>query len=233
MTCPPRKTLRQETSIHARSITLSSNRLGVIAKLDLIEARRRSCRAGGLQARKRPHIARGAYDPERVQGMLAGPHSGGSGYSCMEGVLYFVESRERVPVIFDQELRDLTMSALHGLRGVALGGRIPAPLEDSPKCPRCSLVGICLPDEVNFLKRGETPPRAIAIGLTESLPALRASSQGEGCQGRRQSGSHRGRQGRCAAAPGGNFSGRPSGKRLHDDTDPARTDAPRNSRRLA
>ena len=28
---------------------------------------------------------------------------------------------------------------------------IPPPLEDSPKCPRCSLVGICLPDEVTFL----------------------------------------------------------------------------------
>lgn len=28
------------------------------------------------------------------------------------------------------------------------------PLVDSPKCPRCSLVGICLPDEVSLL-RGE------------------------------------------------------------------------------
>ena len=28
---------------------------------------------------------------------------------------------------------------------------MPAPLVDSPKCPRCSLVGICLPDETNWL----------------------------------------------------------------------------------
>ena len=35
---------------------------------------------------------------------------------------------------------------------MASGGEIPPPLEDSPKCPRCSLVGICLPDEVSFLK---------------------------------------------------------------------------------
>ena len=27
----------------------------------------------------------------------------------------------------------------------------PPPLDDSPKCPRCSLVGICLPDETNLL----------------------------------------------------------------------------------
>ena len=32
-------------------------------------------------------------------------------------------------------------------RDVAASGRIPAPLADSPKCPRCSLVSICLPDE--------------------------------------------------------------------------------------
>jgi CRISPR-associated protein Cas1 len=29
----------------------------------------------------------------------------------------------------------------------------PTPLVDSPKCPRCSLAGICLPDEINTLAR--------------------------------------------------------------------------------
>ena len=37
---------------------------------------------------------------------------------------------------------------------MAAQGEIPPPLEDSPKCPRCSLVGICLPDEVTFLRGG-------------------------------------------------------------------------------
>src|SRR3546814_8138036 len=99
------------------------------------------------------------------------------GYVCEEGVLYFVESRERVTVAFDEELRDLTLSAIHGLRGVALGGRIPTPLDDSPNCPRCSLVGICLPDEVNFLRRGETPPRSIAVGLTVTYRSNSARSE--------------------------------------------------------
>ena len=30
-----------------------------------------------------------------------------------------------------------------------MNDQIPEPLVDSPKCPRCSLVGICLPDETN------------------------------------------------------------------------------------
>jgi CRISPR-associated protein Cas1 len=38
----------------------------------------------------------------------------------------------------------------------------PPPLVDSPKCPRCSLVGICLPDEVNALAdRTARPPRQL------------------------------------------------------------------------
>jgi CRISPR-associated protein Cas1 len=40
-----------------------------------------------------------------------------------------------------------TLRAVQEARELALRGEIPAPLIDSPKCPRCSLVGICLPDE--------------------------------------------------------------------------------------
>ena len=34
-------------------------------------------------------------------------------------------------------------------------GPIPPPLRDSPKCPRYSLVSICLPDETKFLEQPE------------------------------------------------------------------------------
>jgi len=167
---PPPEEAEHEERIHARSVTVSSNRLGLIAKMDLIEGEQGRVTPVDYKRGKRPHVPRGAYDPERVQLCIQGLILEDEGYTCEGGVLYFVESRERVPVSFDAELRDLTLSTIHGLRGVALGGRIPSPLEDSPKCPRCSLVGICLPDEVNYLKRGEMPPRPIAVGITESLP---------------------------------------------------------------
>jgi CRISPR-associated protein Cas1 len=101
-----------------------------------------------------------------VQGLILEEH----GYVCEEGVLYFAEGRERVRVVFDEELRALTRNAIDGLRLVAIGGRVPAPLEDSPKCPRCSLVGICLPDEVHSLQKEQTSPRPLAIGRDEALP---------------------------------------------------------------
>ena len=54
----------------------------------------------------------------------------------------------------DDELIARTRQQLVDFRSTAAGHKVPPPLVDSPKCPRCSLVGICLPDEVVFLQSG-------------------------------------------------------------------------------
>ena len=156
--------------IHARSITLSSNRLGLIAKMDLVEGEGARVTPVDYKRGKRPHVATGAYEPERVQLCVQGLILEEHGYTCTEGVLYFAGSRDRVTVQFDDDLKQLTRNAIDGLRLVAAGGTIPPPLVDSPKCPRCSLVGICLPDEVNFLNREETPPRPLSVLRDEAVP---------------------------------------------------------------
>jgi len=147
--------------IHARSVSLSSLQLGIIAKLDLVEGEGSQVTPVDYKRGKRPHVEKGAYDPERVQlcaqGLLLREH----GYQCEAGMLYFAESRERVRVPFDEPLIEQTLASIHGLRGVAYAGHIPPPLEDSPKCPRCSLVGICLPDEVRFLNAVPVAPRPL------------------------------------------------------------------------
>ena len=160
----------QADAFHARSVTLSSNRLGLIAKMDLIEGEGNAVTPVDYKRGKRPHVAKGAYDPERVQLCVQALILEEHGYTCEEGVLYFAASRERVRVRFDAELRAQTLQAVDGLRLIAASGQTPPPLVDSPKCPRCSLVGICLPDEVNFLKRGESEPRPLAVARSEALP---------------------------------------------------------------
>jgi CRISPR-associated endonuclease Cas1 len=57
----------------------------------------------------------------------------------------------------------------------AAGGRIPPPLDDSPKCPRCSLNAICMPEEVNFLRHG-IAPRPLTAGRDLALPVYVQSS---------------------------------------------------------
>ena len=67
------------------------------------------------------------------------------------GILYFIESRRRVSIPFTDALIERTRDLIGQLRVAAAAGTIPPPLDDSPKCPRCSLVGICLPDETRLL----------------------------------------------------------------------------------
>ena len=154
----------------ARSVELSSQKLGLIAKIDLIESSGGEVTPVDYKRGKRPHVPRHAYDPERVQlcaqGLLLEEH----GYRCASGILYFAGSRERVRVPFDDELRRLTLDSLDRLRETARGGSVPPPLEDSPKCPRCSLVGICLPDEINWLKSGAKEVRPLSVRHTRGLP---------------------------------------------------------------
>ncbi len=156
--------------IHVHSLELSSDTLGLIAKLDLAEFEGRRAIPVDTKRGKRPHVPRGAYDPERVQlcvqGLLLEEH----GYDSPEGVLYFAASRERVKVEFDAELRAITRQAAAELRLVASGGHIPPPLENSPKCARCSLSPICLPDEVHYLRTAATPPRPLAVSQISALP---------------------------------------------------------------
>ena len=53
--------------LHARSVTLSSERLGLIARIDLIEADGGRVVPVDYKRGKRPHVKGGAYEPERVQ----------------------------------------------------------------------------------------------------------------------------------------------------------------------
>jgi CRISP-associated protein Cas1 len=95
-------------------------------------------------------------------------------------VLFFAGSRERVKVVFDDELIARTLQLAADLRAVAASATIPPPLVDSPKCPRCSLVGICLPDEIRYLAgtgEGVEPPRPLAVARDDALP-LHVQHQG-------------------------------------------------------
>ena len=158
-----------EERTRARSVMLSSDRLGVIAKMDVVET------AGGVavpvdfKKGKRPHVAAGAYDPERVQICVQGMILEDNGYTVKEGALWYAGSRERVRIVLDDELRRMTLEAISGLRMAASARRRPPPLENSRKCPKCSLAGICLPDETNMFRKGY-PPRPLNPADDPALP---------------------------------------------------------------
>ena len=140
-----------EEPVHARSVLLSDEELGAIARIDLVEAHGDKATPVDYKRGTIPNIPEGAYEPERVQLCIQGLLLRAHGYQCEEGIIYFVASKRRVRVPFDSALVERTHYLMQQTRDMSLKSEIPPPLEDSPKCPRCSLVGICLPDEITFL----------------------------------------------------------------------------------
>lgn len=146
----------------ARSVELSSERLGLVAKVDLVEGDGEAVRPVDTKRGHPPDVPEGAWEPERVQLCVQGLLLRENGYTCHEGVLWFAGARRRVTVPFDEELVERTLDLVDELRKVAASDLPPPPLVDSPKCPRCSLVGICLPDETNALAaRSDRPVRRL------------------------------------------------------------------------
>ena len=160
----------EHQAIHARSVSLGSERLGLSARLDLVEGEGLTVIPVDYKRGKRPHVAGGVYDPERVQlcaqGLLLREH----GYEAERGLIYYSASRERVPVAFDEDLVRMTLECTARARETLHGSVMPPPLVDSPKCPRCSLIGICLPDEIRYLQEGGEPPRPILPADPAALP---------------------------------------------------------------
>ena len=91
---PPAEALDEAERPRTRSVTLSSRRLGLVARIDLVESDGESVVPVDYKRGKRPHVAAGAYEPERVQLCVQGLLLEENGYQCTEGVLYFAESRE-------------------------------------------------------------------------------------------------------------------------------------------
>ena len=141
----------QPDTIHSRSVMLSAPDERLIAKIDLLDLENSVAVPIDYKRGRVPDVPGNAWEPERVQLCAQGLILRENGYQCEGGILYFIESRRRVSVHFDDELVDRTRELLDQMRTMAAENRMPPPLDDSPKCPRCSLVGICLPDETRLL----------------------------------------------------------------------------------
>ncbi|MGB6134685.1 MAG: CRISPR-associated endonuclease Cas1 [Acidobacteriaceae bacterium] len=166
---PEAEEMNGET-IHSRSVTLSSERVGLTAKLDLIESDANGEDGKTVRPvdykRGKPREIDGVPTPwpsDRVQVAAQALVLRDNGYSCDEGILYYVSTKQRVRIPIDDALIAETEEFIAQARKTALSDQIPEPLVDSPKCPRCSLVGICLPDETNAL-------RARALRFEERRP---------------------------------------------------------------
>lgn len=155
------------------SVTLSSDRLGLTAVVDLLDAagdavvpvdyKRGSPRDGEVPV----------WEPELAQVTAQVLLLRDAGYRVDHAEVWFAETRTRHRVESDDATVAWTETAVRELRSAVAADAAPPPLVDSPKCPRCSLVSICLPDEVNLLaERVATPPRRLIAGEPPGEPLV-------------------------------------------------------------
>lgn len=177
---PASDELEPDERIHARSVTLSSDAHKLVAKIDLVEADGASETATPVDykrgaPRRDPETgAIDAWEPDRAQIAAQAIVLRENGYRVEEGVLYYVKTRQRVRVAIDDALLAQTLEYAADARALAASKQIPEPLVDSPKCPRCSLVGICLPDETRLLRElRESPDQQPTTDQTETSPPRR------------------------------------------------------------
>ncbi len=165
-----------------RSLTLTSNRLGLTATLDIAEIDGNI--AVPVEYRKgRPQRSRhtpcdepnaspapddtddvadvAPWPTDRVQVGLQVLLLEEAGYTVPRAELYYAAEKRRLVVPVDEQLRQDALATLAAAKDCAAGPR-PLPLVNDPKCPRCSLQPICLPDEIQQQRTdGEVSPRKL------------------------------------------------------------------------
>ena len=160
------------SDLQCRSVTLSSERMRVIAKMDLLEVEDGAVTPVDYKhgAPREGKNGLELWPADRVQLAVQGLILRDNGYRSEEGIVYYVKTRQRVRVQFDAALMEETENTIRQAWLLAGSGSIPAPLEDSPKCPGCSLVGICLPDETWSVqwRRGGAPVQLDLFALPEA-----------------------------------------------------------------
>ena len=167
--------------IHSRSVWLSSVRLNLNAKLDLVESREATT-ADGRRAAVPVDYKKGApregedaneiWDADRMQLGVQMLILRENGYDCTEGVIYYQATRQRVRLPWTADLLAWIEQTSLRARSCSANQIIPPPLRHSSKCVRCSLAGVCLPDETTLLQEIPSPEEGfISPAPTITIPA--------------------------------------------------------------
>ncbi len=180
-------TSREDDATSVTSLELSSERLGITGKLDLVRIEGDQHVPVDYKRGVLPPPEIGVYDPERVQVILQALLLREHGYTCNEGRIYFAASKRHVSIVIDEAAEALALRAIEDARVASRRRQLPPPLVDSPKCGRCSLNVICLPDETNALNattlalpvRPFAPPIDDRRALYVVTPGARVGLAGE------------------------------------------------------
>ena len=159
-----------------RSIHLESNELALVGVADIVEISRSTAipveYKKGTAKRGQDGYELWPSDKVQLGGQMLLLEA--AGFDVPEGFVWFDAIKRRVALPMTDDLREWVTGQIAAARRTA-AGELPAPLVDSPKCPRCSLVTICLPGEHEVLadRSDARPwPRRLVPRVDETKPLL-------------------------------------------------------------
>ncbi len=124
---PPPEEWAEGLKVQARSISLSSDRLGLVAKLDLLEDEAGTACPVDYKRGHGPEDGDGIWDADRIQLGVQMLLVRENGYPCERGYIYYAESKRRVPLPWSEALEQSVLETVARAREAADAGRIPPP----------------------------------------------------------------------------------------------------------
>ncbi|MBC6415587.1 MAG: CRISPR-associated endonuclease Cas1 [Bdellovibrionales bacterium] len=177
----PEELIDNNKKIQSRSVTLSSERLNLISRMDLLESENGfivpiEYKKGSLPRNRESE----ELLPEEAQLATQALILKDNGYLCEKGMIYYAESEKRVIVNFNKDLFEKTKKIIDQFKEDIKSSSSPKPLKDSAKCPRCSLVEICLPDEFHYIEQQKTKKiRPISLKSESKFPVYVQAYRGQ------------------------------------------------------
>ena len=145
---------------------LASEKLGVSGYVDMIEEKN-----GVPYPVEYKKAGMGNWLNDQVQLCLQGMLiEESAGITVPHGYIYYIGSKRRRKVLFDDELRRTSCDSIAGAESLLQTKKIPEPVHDN-RCNGCSVRKICLPDEVAYLHELDERPKRIkpALGIDNVL----------------------------------------------------------------
>jgi len=127
-----------------RAVEIGSERLGLHGVADVVEVEGEVIRPVEYKrGRPKPHRA---DEVQLCAQALCLEEM--TGRRIPEGALFYGETRRRKAVVFDDELRTLTLRIAAEVRAMIATGQVPPPVFDKHRCRACSLIELCRPERM-------------------------------------------------------------------------------------
>lgn len=160
----------EEKPFTSIQVALSDPDLGVTAVIDRVDHEDGSSSPVDMKKGSGPGDG-GMWPADRVQVLTQAVLLRRAGYSVNRAEISYLGSHHRASIDVgpdaETEVRELVALA----RKVAAQELPPPPLLNDPRCPRCSLAPLCMPDETNYLlERSSGQPRRIIVKNPDTRP---------------------------------------------------------------